>query len=140
MLDINPILLVVTLAVFISLIVYLNNVLYKPLLKYMDDREAKLKGDRDSVNQNSSEIEALKKESENILASARHEAVSIKETMISEAKESVAKKLLEKREALAESYKSFIEELEKDKTALRGHLLADRSSIEVALKDRFASI
>jgi F-type H+-transporting ATPase subunit b len=106
----------------------------------MDDREAKLKGDRDSVNQNSSEIEALKKESENILASARHEAVSIKETMISEAKESVAKKLLEKRETLAESYKSFIEELEKEKTALRGHLLADRSSIEVALKDRFASI
>jgi F-type H+-transporting ATPase subunit b len=140
MLDINPILLLVTLAVFISLITYLNYTLYNPLLKYMDDRDAKLKRERDSVSQNSSDVDSLKKEAEDILTSAREEAASIKEAMISEAKESIAKRLLEKKSSLADEYEEFTKSLQQEREGVRAILVKDSDSIEKALKDRFSSI
>jgi F-type H+-transporting ATPase subunit b len=140
MLDINPILLVITLAVFIFLIKYLTKNLYNPLLKYMDDREARLENDRNSVSQNSSEIESLRKEAQDILAKARAEAISIKEKTISEAKESITKRLQEKKEALAKDYDAFQKSLSQEKNEIKLQLQSNSGTFENALKDRFASI
>jgi len=140
MLDINPILLVITLATFIFLVRYLNGKLYSPLLKYMDERDNSLKGDRDSVSQNYSDIEALNKEAEDVLSSARQEATSSKEAMISEAKELISKKLEDKREELSKTYQEFVKNLGNERATLRSRLLADSSSIESSLRDRFSSI
>lgn len=140
MLDISPILLLITLAVFIFLVRYLNEKLYVPLLKYMEDRDDMLKGDRDSVNQNYSDIDALHREADSVLASARQEAASAKEAIISEAKEAVAKKLEEKKRELTDSYKEFEKSLATERVSLKNHLLADSSSIESSLRDRFVSI
>jgi F-type H+-transporting ATPase subunit b len=140
MLDINPILLVITLAVFVFLIKYLTKNLYDPLLKYMDDREARLQADRNSVNQNSSEIESLHKEAREALSKARAEAVSIKENTISNAKKSIAKKLAERKEALAKDYKSFQDSLSIERKKLQNQLQGNSASLETALKNRFASI
>lgn len=140
MLDINPILLVITLVVFIFLIRYLNGKLYIPLLKYMDDRDNLLKGDRDSANQNYSEIEALQKEAEVVLSNARQEATSSKEAIISEAKESIAKRIDDKKVEFSENYKEFVKNLNNERISLKNHLLADSSTIESSLRDRFASI
>ena len=140
MLDINPILLVITLITFIFLVRYLNGKLYIPLLKYMDDRDKSLKGDRDSVSQNYSDIEALQDRAETVLSSARQEATSSKEAMISEAKEAIAKKLEERKQELLNSYQEFVKSLSNERVSLKNRLLVDSSSIESALRDRFISI
>ena len=140
MLDINPILLVITLAMFICLIRYLDKRLYQPLLKYMEDRENMFQGDQASVNQNYSDIDALNREAESILANARQEATSIKEAVISEAKEAIAQKLEEKKKELATSYHEFEKGLAQERISLKNHLLADSSSIESSLKERFTLI
>ena len=140
MLDINYILLLITLATFILLVWYLNRKLYVPLVKYMDDRDNSLKGDRDSVSQNYSDIEALKNEAENVLSSARQEATSSKEAMISEAKELISKKLEDKKKELISNYQEFVNGLGNERVSLKNRLLADSSSIESSLRDRFSSI
>jgi len=140
MLDINPILLVITLAIFIFLIRYLNERLYVPLLEYMDERDKMLKGEQASANQNYSEIEALHREANGVLAKAREEAASTKEAIISKAKEEVAQQLENKKRRLSESYDEFKKELSTKRVSLKNQLLADSSSIEAALRDRFGSI
>ncbi len=140
MLDINLPLLLITLVVFISLIVYLEGKLYNPLLKYIDDRDSMLRNDRDSVNQNLSDIASLKHEAETILANARKEASLLKDAIINEAKDSIAKRLEEKRQKLAESYKEFERRLATKRVSLKNNLLADSQSFETALRERFSSI
>jgi F-type H+-transporting ATPase subunit b len=140
MLDINPILLVITLATFIFLVGYLNQVLYKPLLKYMDERDESLKSDRDSVSQNYAEIDALNEEAETVLSIARKEATSSKEAILSETKEKIAKMVEEKKKEFSNNYQQFLDSLGNERVSLKNRLLADSSSIESALRDRFTSI
>ena len=140
MLDINLPLLLITLAVFIWLIKFLEGKLYNPLLKYIDDRDAMLRNDRESVNQNLSDIASLKHEAESILADARKEASIVRDSIINEAKDSIARRLEEKRQKLAESYQEFERGLSAERVSLKNNLLADSQSFETALRERFSSI
>jgi F-type H+-transporting ATPase subunit b len=140
MLDINLPLLLITLVVFILLVRYLDGKLFNPLLKYMDDRDAMLRNDRGSVTQHISDIASLKHEAESILVEARKEASSLRDSIISEAKDSIAKRLEEKRVKLADSYREFERALSTEKLSLKNNLLADSQSFETALRERFSSI
>jgi len=140
MLDINPILLVITLATFILLVWYLNKKLYTPLIKYMDERDESLKSDRDSVSQNYAEIDALNKEVETVLSIARKEATSSKEAILFETKERLLKMVDEKKKEFSTHYQQFLNNLGNERVSLKNRLLADSSSIESALRDRFTSI
>ena len=55
MLDINPILLIATLIVFLTLIAVLNNWLYNPLFAYMKKRDEDIKKDLLKVGNNDDE-------------------------------------------------------------------------------------
>jgi len=139
MLDINPILLGITLATFIFLVKYLDKVLYTPLLKYMEERDEELLSSRESSNHNISEIQELKAEAEKVLSEAREKAHSIKEEFISKKKEEVAQKIENKRKELDSQYQVFLENLGQERVSLKNRLLAD-TSIETALRTRFSSI
>ena len=52
MLDINPLLLGITIVVFLILIAVLNSLLFKPLFNYMEERDADIKNDQDKVGNN----------------------------------------------------------------------------------------
>jgi len=59
MLDINPILLLVTFVVFLSLIAVLNSWLYNPLFAYMNNRDEHIKKELHKVASNDDEIQSL---------------------------------------------------------------------------------
>jgi len=139
-LDINPILLLITLVVFIALVYYLNKKLYVPLIDYMNKRDEGLQRDRESANQNSADIDSLHQEAEAILASARKEATSNKESVINEAKAIIEKTLREKREELEKKYVEFEKSLLTDREALKSQLLGNSTTIQSALKEKFATI
>jgi F-type H+-transporting ATPase subunit b len=139
MLDINPILLGITLATFIFLVKYLDKVLYTPLLKYMEERDEELLSSRESSNHNISEIQEFKAEAEKVLSEAREKAHSIKESFLSQKKEEIAQKIESKRKELDSQYQVFLENLGQERVSLKNRLLAD-TSIETALRTRFSSI
>jgi F-type H+-transporting ATPase subunit b len=107
MLDISPILLGVTLVVFLILIAVLNSWLYRPLLSYMSKRDADLKRDLQQVGSNDDEVSALIAKSEQTVMDAKLEAAALREKVIADAKELAQSKLDAKRAELAGEYLEF---------------------------------
>ncbi|MDD3476987.1 MAG: F0F1 ATP synthase subunit B', partial [Sulfurimonas sp.] len=101
MLDINPILLVATLIVFLTLIAVLNSWLYNPLFAYMNKRDEDIKKDLEKVGFNDDEINELESKAKLITVNAKLEASALREKVIADAKELAESKIEAKSAELA---------------------------------------
>jgi len=140
MLDINPILLLVTFFVFVSLIAVLNSWLYNPLFSFMNKRSEDIKKDLDKVGSNDEEIEALNAKAESIIMTAKLEAAALREKVIADAKELVESKLEAKRAELASEYLEFEQSLAKAKDELTSDLMSQVPVFKEAVKAKFSQI
>ena len=140
MLDINPILLLVTFVVFVSLIAVLNSWLYNPLLSFMNKRDEDIKKDLDKVGNNDDEINELKSKAETIIMNAKLEAAALREKVIADAKELVDSKLEAKRAELAQEYLEFEKSLSKAKKELTTDLLKQVPVFKEAVSAKFSQI
>ncbi|TEY12975.1 F0F1 ATP synthase subunit B', partial [Campylobacter sp. CH185] len=50
--DMHTSIMLATMAIFLAMIVILNSMLYKPLLKFMDERNDSIKNDENKVKEN----------------------------------------------------------------------------------------
>jgi F-type H+-transporting ATPase subunit b len=137
MLDISPILLGVTLVVFLILIAILNSWLYRPLLSYMSQRDADIKKDLQQVGSNDSEIDDLIAKSEQIVMSAKLEAAALREKVIADAKELAQSKLDAKRAEMASEYLEFEQKLAQEREELNNALLSQAPLFKEAIKAKF---
>jgi F-type H+-transporting ATPase subunit b len=140
MLDINPILLLATFVVFVSLIAVLNSWLYNPLLSFMKKRDEDIKKDLDKVGSNDSEIDELHAKAESIIMNAKLEAAALREKVIADAKELVDSKLEAKRAELAQEYLEFEKSLSKTKEELTTDLLKQVPVFKEAVSAKFSQI
>ncbi len=140
MLDINPILLAVTIIVFLALITVLNSWLYRPLFAYMEKRDADIKNDLDEVGSNDDEIAALKAEAQGIVNSAKREVAELREKVIANAKELANGKIDAKRAELASQYSEFETSLEGEREQIKVALLSQVPLFKEAVKAKFAQI
>ncbi|MDD3816472.1 MAG: FoF1 ATP synthase subunit B' [Thiovulaceae bacterium] len=140
MLDIDPILLVATLVVFLTLIAVLNSWLYNPLFAYMNKRDEDIRKDLQKVNSNDDEIRELHAKAEAIVVGARLEAAALREKVIADAKELAESKLEAKRAELASEYLEFKQSLAKSKDALKQDLISQVPVFREAVKAKFSQI
>jgi len=140
MLDINPILLLVTFVVFVSLIAVLNSWLYNPLFNFMNKRDEDLKNDLAKVGSNDDEINTLKEKAESIIMNAKLEAAALREKVIADAKELAESKLDTKRSELANEYLEFEQSLAKSKEELTTDLMSQVPMFKEAVKAKFSQI
>ncbi len=140
MLDINPILLLVTFVVFVSLIAVLNSWLYNPLFNYMKKRDDDLKNDLAKVGSNDDEIDTLNAKAESIIMNAKLEAAALREKVIADAKELAESKLEAKRAELASEYLEFEKSLAKSKEELTSDLMSQVPVFKEAVKAKFSQI
>lgn len=140
MLDINPMLLGITMIVFLILIAVLNSWLYNPLFAFMDKRDADLQKDLDKVGNNDSEIAALTAEAEKIAMDARLEAASLREKIIADAKEVAEGKIEAERSKLAEEYAEFEKNLAQEGKQLKNALMSQMPLFKEAVKAKFSQI
>jgi len=140
MLDINPILLLVTFVVFVSLIAVLNSWLYNPLFAYMNDRDADIKKNLDKVNSNDDEINELTEKADSIIMNAKLEAAALREKVIADAKELAESKLEAKRAELASEYLEFEQSLAKSQDELTTDLMSQVPVFKEAVKAKFSQI
>ena len=122
MLDINPILLVATLIVFLMLIATLNSWLYNPLFAYMKKRDDDIKKDLQKVGSNDDEINSLHAKAESIVTNAKLEAAALREKVITDAKELADSKLEAKRAELASQYLEFEQSISESREQLNSDL------------------
>ncbi|MEA3228939.1 MAG: FoF1 ATP synthase subunit B' [Campylobacterota bacterium] len=140
MLDINPILLLVTFVVFLSLIAVLNSWLYNPLFAYINKRDEDIKNDLDKVGSNDDEINELNEKAESIIMNAKLEATALREKVIADAKRLADSKLEAKRAELADKYSEFEKSLEESKTQLVSELTSEVPLFKEAVKAKFSQI
>jgi len=140
MLDINPILLLATFVVFVSLIAVLNSWLYNPLFSFMNKRDEDIKRDLDKVGSNDAEIAELNAKAESIIMNAKLEAAALREKVIADAKELAESKLEAKRAELAQEYLEFEKSLATSKEALKNDLMQEVPVFKEAVKAKFSQI
>ena len=140
MLDINPLLLGITIVVFLILIAVLNSLLFKPLFNYMEERDASIKNDQDKVGNNDSEIAELTAEAQNIVNEAKLEAAAIREKVVAEAKELAESKIEAKRAELAKDKAEFEKSLAETREELKNTLLSQVPLYKEAVKAKFSQI
>jgi len=140
MLDINPILLLITFVVFLSLIAVLNSWLYNPLFSFMNKRDEDIKKDLNKVGSNDTEIDELNTKAESIIENAKLEAAALREKVIADAKELAESKLEAKRAELAEEYLEFEKTLADSKEQLTKDLMLNVPQFQEAVKAKFNQI
>ncbi len=140
MLDINPILLLATFVVFLTLIAVLNSWLYNPLFAYMNKRDEDIKRDLEKVSSNDNEIAELIAKAESIVMNAKLEAAALREKVITDAKELADSKLEAKRAELAGEYKEFEKTLADTKEQLNRDLLTKVPLFKEAVEAKFSQI
>ncbi|WP_324170826.1 FoF1 ATP synthase subunit B' [Sulfurimonas sp.] len=140
MLDINPILLLATFVVFLSLIAVLNSWLYNPLFSFMNKRDEDIKKDLQKVGNNDDEINALYLEAESIVNNAKLEASALREKVIEDAKELADSKLDAKHAELASEYLEFEQSLAESKEQLVSDLMSQVPLFKDAVKAKFSQI
>jgi len=140
MLDINPILLLATFVVFLSLIAVLNSWLYNPLFAYMNKRDEDIKRDNAKVGSNDDEIAALHAKAEGIIMDAKLEASALREKVIADAKELADSKLEAKRAELASEYLEFEQSLANSKEQLTSDLMKEVPMFKEAVTAKFSQI
>jgi len=140
MLDINPLLLSITIVVFLILIAVLNSLLFKPLFTYMEERDASIKADQDRVGNNDAEIAELTAEAASIVNEAKLEAAAIREKVVAEAKELAESKIEAKRAELAKDKLEFEKSLAETREELKTTLLSQVPLYKEAVKAKFSQI
>lgn len=140
MLDINPILLVATLIVFLMLIATLNSWLYRPLFAYMTKRDEDIKKDLQKVGSNDDEINELYSKAQSIVNNAKLEAAALREKVITDAKELANSKLEAKRAELASQYLEFEQSLGQSREQLTNDLKSQVPLFKEAVKAKFSQI
>jgi len=140
MLDINPILLIATLIVFLTLIALLNSSLYNPLFNFMNKRDADIKKDLDKVGSNDDEIHELNSKAETIIMNAKLEVAALREKVIADAKELADSKLEAKRAELETEYLEFEKSLKSSTEQLKKDLKSDIPLFKEAVEAKFSQI
>ena len=140
MLEIDVPLVVLTAIVFVILIAILNPLLYKPMLKFIDDRNASIKNDEENTSKNTSDLGLYEAQIEDIILKARSEANKIKQDALNLAKDEAAKEIEAKRASLETDYADFINALNVQKGELKSELASKLPQLQSVLSAKLASI
>lgn len=136
----TPWVMALVFVVFLILVYGLNRILYKPLLSFMEAREASIKKDGEGIDCNNSEIIKLHKEAEDIIQAAKIEANSIKSKAKENAKISSEARIAQKRDELNLKYREFVENLEGEKEQLKTSLLTQIPLFKEELKIKLGKL
>ena len=122
-------------AIFLAMIVILNAIFYKPLLKFMDDRDSSIRNDEMKVKDNSQEILGVNDELKKIQRTTREEIQKIKQDAIKQAKQEAEQEFKIKKEELERKTAIFYTDLQNKRQELKENLIAHLPDFKQALKN-----
>ncbi len=140
MLDISPILLAVTIVVFLILIAVLNSWLYRPLFAYMEKRDADIKNDLNEAGSTDDDVAALQAEAQSIIDEAKRTVSELREKVIADARDLANSKIDAKRAELADKYSEFETSLNEEREQIKVALLSQIPLYKEAVKAKFSQI
>jgi F-type H+-transporting ATPase subunit b len=128
------------LALFLTLLVLLNNMLFQPLVKFMDDRDHSIANDLEAAKGLSGNSDELNAKADEIISNAKNEAAGIRQKAIDDQKTLAASKIETKQNELETEYNKFVEKLNSDKENLKNSLLSQMPLFKESLKAKFSKL
>ena len=133
--DVHFSIMLATLVIFLAVMIILNSMLYKPLLKFIDERSASISNDEEKVKQNFAEMSNFNEEFERIKQATRDEIAEIKQKALNEARNKAEEELKQKRLETEQKMEIFYAELSKEKEELEQELKLRLPLWQEALKN-----
>jgi len=140
MLDLNPGLMLFVLVVFFSLLFLLNTMLFQPLLKFMDDRDATIAKDLQNAEEMSGNSDELNAKADAFIAEAKADANAIREKATNEAKALAEGKIESKVKELDAEHQSFLTELSADQEELKKSLTSELPLFKESLQTKLGNL
>jgi F-type H+-transporting ATPase subunit b len=140
MLDLHLPLMLFVLVLFLTLLVLLNNMLFKPLVKFMDDRDASIAKDLEAAKGFSGNTDELNAKADDIISEAKNEAATIRQKAIDDEKTLAASKVETKQSEINKEYEGFVEKLASEKENLKNELLSQMPLFKESLKAKFSKL
>ncbi|MGC9350921.1 MAG: FoF1 ATP synthase subunit B' [Sulfurovum sp.] len=140
MLDLHLPLMLFVLVLFITLLVLLNNMLFQPLIKFMDDRDDSIAKDLEAAKGLSGNTDELNTKANDILSNAKAEAAAIRQKAIDDEKALAASKVETKQSELEQEYASFVDKLASNREELKNSLLSQMPLFKESLKAKFSKL
>ena len=140
MLDLHLPLMLFVLVLFIILLVLLNNMLFQPLIKFMDDRDHSIAKDLEAAKGLSGNTDELNAKADEIISNAKAEAAAIRQKAIDDEKALAASKVETKQSELEKEYASFTEKLAGEREELKNALLSQMPLFKESLKAKFSKL
>jgi F-type H+-transporting ATPase subunit b len=136
MLDISPLLLVVTGIIFLLLLLKLNSSLFRPILRYIDDREESIKRDLHRADEIGSRVDDMLQEANSIISKAKVEANAIRQSSTEKTSSTIEEKVTSQSQKLESSYNAFLVSLEHEKKDLREQLGSSKNEFKELIKSK----
>ena len=133
MLDIDPNLLAFEIVTFLALIAILNQILYKPMLSFMEERNSNLKADAGLADAQEGEKEALSNEANKVLAEAKAQGSQIRHEAIAKAKAEAETKINAAKASADAQIAQFADDLTAQKAGLKAVIVANSESYKQSL-------
>jgi F-type H+-transporting ATPase subunit b len=140
MLEISPLIMIVTFVIFMTMLYLLNQKLYKPLLKFMDDRDATLSRGMSEAQNLSGDTSDLENQTRQTIDEAKAQAAQLRQAALEELQEEQAEKLAVRQSEIAEKYERFKASLEEEKETLKNKLLSELPLLKEGLKAKFGQL
>jgi len=140
MLDLHLPLMLFVLVLFLTLLVLLNNMLFKPLVKFMDDRDASIAKDLEAAKSVSGNTDELNAKADAIISEAKNEAATIRQKAIDDQKTLAASKVETKQNEIEKEYEAFVKKLSSEKENLKNELLSQMPLFKESLKAKFSKL
>ncbi len=138
MLDIHLPLMLFVLALFLTLLVLLNTMLFQPLVRFMDDRDHSIAKDLEAAKGISGNSNELNAKADDIISAAKNEAAGIRQKAMNDEKTLAAAKIETKQNELEVEYNTFLDRLNSDKENLKNSLLSQMPLFKESLKAKFS--
>jgi len=140
MLDIYPSLMAVMIVIFFVMLYQLNKKLYKPLLKFMDDRDAVIAKDLKAAKSMGGNTDELQAKAEANLNEAKAAAAKLRQETVERAKAETAEAVAQRQQELEKKQETFASKLQEEKVALQNALLSQIPLVKESLKAKFSQL
>jgi len=136
MLDLNIGVMLIEAGIFLVTLALLKIWLFDPLVKFMDEREEKLKKSMEMINSNSEDSKEFEAKIQKVLAEAKKEAKAIRDE--ARAKAQVEANEMKKRMAadIEAAKKELAKEIQEEKEKILSLLEADKEEVKTLIENK----
>ena len=140
MLDLNIGVMLIMAGIFFVTLIFLKMWLFEPLVKFMDEREKKLKEQMEMISKNSEDTKEIEEEIKAVLQQARMEAKKIiteaRNKALEEAEQLKAVKISE----IEEAKEKLRAELAQEKGDLLNELLKEENDVKSLIENKIRNV